>query len=248
MKIRMLVVVSVLALVATAVFATPGPQQKPPDLTIIQNIPPGQQAPARIGGNIKSPTRIKDVKPAYPPEAQKAGIQGVVIVEVVIGPDGKVKDVKVLRSIPMLDQAAIDAVKQWEFVPTLLNGVPISVLMTATVNFTLGGQPSTEIEPVSRGQVPEAPQGRMGGRGMGGGRGFGFISPDGVCHLQLPPNSVLIGQPQIIPDFGSAPRGYITVRRVKRIEVYRFACAAGRATLQLVMTMTSNPTVIPVGR
>ena len=54
-----------------------------------------------------------------------------------IGADGRVKDAKVLRSIPLLDQAALDAVKQWQFTPTLLNGVPVPVIMTVTVNFTL---------------------------------------------------------------------------------------------------------------
>jgi TonB family protein len=91
----------------------------------------------RVGGNIKQPAKIKDVKPKYPAEAQSARIQGVVILEVTIGVDGKVIDAKVLRSIPLLDQAAIDAVKQWEFSQTLLNGVPVPVIMTATVNFTL---------------------------------------------------------------------------------------------------------------
>jgi len=60
----------------------------------------------------------------YPSIAQSARVQGVVIVEATIGPDGKVSDARVLRSIPLLDQAALDAVRQWVFTPTLLNGVP----------------------------------------------------------------------------------------------------------------------------
>jgi protein TonB len=74
----------------------------------------------------------------YPPEAQAAGVSGVVILEVLIGGDGRVSNAKVLRSVPLLDQAAIDSVLQWEYTPTLLNGVPVPVLMTVTVNFTLG--------------------------------------------------------------------------------------------------------------
>ena len=62
---------------------------------------------------------------------------GVVILECTISPQGKVTDVKVLRGIPLLDQAAIDAVKQWVYTPTLLNGVPVPVIMTVTVNFKL---------------------------------------------------------------------------------------------------------------
>jgi TonB family protein len=100
-------------------------------------VPDGWPAPIRVGGNIKPPTKVVDVKPVYPAVAEQARVQGVVICEVLIGPDGKVADVRILRSIPLLDQAAISAVRQWEFTPTLLNGNPVPVIMTATVNFTL---------------------------------------------------------------------------------------------------------------
>ena len=73
----------------------------------------------------------------YPQIAQTAKVQGVVIIEAVIGKDGNVKDAKVLRSVALLDQAALDAVRQWKFTPTLLNNVPVEVIMTVTVNFTL---------------------------------------------------------------------------------------------------------------
>ena len=91
----------------------------------------------RVGGNIKPPTKVKDVRPTYPPIAQSARVQGVVIIEATIGPNGAVQEAKVLRSIPLLDAAALDAVRQWQFTPTLLNGVPVPVIMTVTVNFTL---------------------------------------------------------------------------------------------------------------
>jgi len=93
-------------------------------------------APVRVGGQIKAPTKIKDVKPVYPAIAQSARVAGVVTIEATIGFDGKVVDAKVVRSSPLLDQAALDAVRQWEYTPTLLNGVPVSVLVTVTVNFT----------------------------------------------------------------------------------------------------------------
>jgi protein TonB len=64
-------------------------------------------------------------------------VQGVVIIEATIAPNGRVQAAKVLRSIPMLDAAALDAVRQWQFTPTLLNGEPVPVIMTVTVNFTL---------------------------------------------------------------------------------------------------------------
>ena len=99
--------------------------------------PPPPPAPVRVGGNIKPPTKTKDVRPTYPSIAQSARVQGVVIIEATIGPDGRVQEAKVLRSIALLDAAALDAVKQWVFTPTTLNGVPVPVIMTVTVNFTL---------------------------------------------------------------------------------------------------------------
>ncbi len=98
---------------------------------------PYPAAPIRVGGNIKTPVRIKNVPPVYPAEAQAAGIQGIVIVEATIDPAGHVSNAKVLRSIPALDQAALDAVTQWEYMPTHLNGAPVPVIMTVTVNFSL---------------------------------------------------------------------------------------------------------------
>jgi len=83
------------------------------------------------------PTRVKNVPPIYPALAQSSQVQGVVILQARIGPDGHVTNARVLRSIPLLDQAAMDAVLQWEYQPTLLNGRPVPVLITATINFTL---------------------------------------------------------------------------------------------------------------
>jgi TonB family protein len=95
-----------------------------------------KMAAVRIGGQIKAPTKIKDVKPVYPAIARSARVAGMVTIEATIGPDGKVIDATVVRSIPLLDQAALDAVQQWEYTPTLLNGVPVPVRVTVTINFT----------------------------------------------------------------------------------------------------------------
>jgi len=93
--------------------------------------------PVRIGGAIKEPRKTRQVNPVYPKEAVAARIQGVVILECTISPEGKVVQVKTLRSVPMLEAAAVEAVKQWEYTPTLLNGAPVPVIMTVTVNFKL---------------------------------------------------------------------------------------------------------------
>jgi protein TonB len=102
----------------------------------LPDAPPPPQA-VRVGGQIKEPKKLKHVNPAYPDIAKQARVQGVVILECTISPQGRVTDVKVLRGIPLLDSAAIEAVKQWVYSPTLLNGVPVPVIMTVTVNFRL---------------------------------------------------------------------------------------------------------------
>ena len=92
---------------------------------------------ASVGSGLASPRKVKHVNPVYPVAAREAKITGVVILEAQIGPDGRVLDARVLRSIPELDAAAVDAVKQWEFTPTLINGAPMPVTMTVTVQFSL---------------------------------------------------------------------------------------------------------------
>jgi TonB family protein len=91
----------------------------------------------RVGGGVRPPAKIRNVNPQYPPEALEAKVEGVVIIEARIERDGTVGDARVLRSIPLLDDAAVEAVRQWEFRPTWLNGEPVPVIMTVTVNFTL---------------------------------------------------------------------------------------------------------------
>jgi TonB family protein len=98
-------------------------------------------APLRVGGQIKPPIKTHDVKPAYPPLALSSGVQGVVIIEATIDSGGNVVHTRVLRGQPLLDQAATDAVQQWRFEPTMLNGAPVPVIMTVTVNFRADGGP-----------------------------------------------------------------------------------------------------------
>ena len=91
----------------------------------------------RIGGAIPEPRKTRNVPPTYPPTAQQARIQGVVVLECTISPEGKVVSVTPLRGHALLTEAAVDAVRQWEYTPTLLNGVAVPVIMTVTVNFKL---------------------------------------------------------------------------------------------------------------
>ena len=94
--------------------------------------------PFRIGDGIRAPAKVVDVQPVYPPEAQEARVQGVVILEVTLTRTGAVSDVEVMRSAgPALDEAAMAAVRQWRYEPTLVDGEPVSILLTVTVNFML---------------------------------------------------------------------------------------------------------------
>lgn len=112
-----------------------------PDPSVIVAPPlpqPPPDKPVRVGfQGVRQPQRIRDAQPAYPPLAMAARVQGIVIIEATIGVDGRVVNARVLRSVQLLDQAALDAVRQWEYTPTTLNGVPVPVIMTVTVTFTL---------------------------------------------------------------------------------------------------------------
>ena len=90
----------------------------------------------RVGGEVRPPIRVKEVSPVYPAIAQSARVQGDVVIEATIDEEGKVADARVVKSVPLLDQAALDAVRQWEYRPSLLNGVPTAVVTTVTVRFT----------------------------------------------------------------------------------------------------------------
>jgi protein TonB len=124
--------------------------------------PPVPTGPVRVGGQIKAPAKLSNAAPVYPPMAKQARVEGTVILEATINSQGRVTDVKVLRGIPLLDNAAIDAVRQWQYSPTRLNGTPVPVIMTVTVNFRLSGDsrsasaPSKTAAPAAATQV-EAP-------------------------------------------------------------------------------------------
>jgi periplasmic protein TonB len=106
------------------------PEDPPPAPKPVQSL-------FKVGQGVREPKRISGLPPEYPVIARNAHVQGVVMLEAVINERGEVGRIKVLKSAPLLDQAAITAVQQWRYTPTLLNGVPVSVLMTITINFTL---------------------------------------------------------------------------------------------------------------
>jgi protein TonB len=93
--------------------------------------------PIRLHSGMTPPAKQVDAAPVYPAIAQSARIEGMVILEAVIDAQGRVESARILRSIPLLDQAALDAVRQWRFSAARLNGDAVPVVMTVTVNFTL---------------------------------------------------------------------------------------------------------------
>jgi len=97
----------------------------------------GQQEAIRVGGAIAMPAKISSVPPVYPPAAKIARVEGVVELEIVVGSTGSVESVNVIRGIPLITDAAVHAVKQWKYAPTVVNGTAVPVKMTTKVSFTL---------------------------------------------------------------------------------------------------------------
>jgi periplasmic protein TonB len=93
----------------------------------------------RVAARVAEANLIHDVAPQYPSEAGRARIEGTVVLMAVIGQDGSVEDVRVESGLPILVQAAIDAVKQWRYKPYLIDGEPVEVDSRITINFTLSG-------------------------------------------------------------------------------------------------------------
>lgn len=113
------------------------PVPPPPAPPTAPSRPPGRVEAYRVGGTIREPRKVRNVSPVYPDLARQARVQGVVILEATISPTGEVTSVTVLRGVPLLDSSAIEAVRQWRYEPTLLNGVAVPVIMTVTVNYKL---------------------------------------------------------------------------------------------------------------
>jgi protein TonB len=108
----------------------PPPPPMPPPLPKV-----ARTGPIRVGGNVQEPRPIKTVPPVYPALASKARVAGTVVLEATLTKEGTVEAIHVISGHPLLIEAAIAAVKQWQYEPTLLNGEPVSVILTAKVNF-----------------------------------------------------------------------------------------------------------------
>ena len=99
--------------------------------------PPREARRIRVGGNVQQAKLVNQVMPLYPPLAKSARIQGTVRLEAIIAKDGSIQNLRVISGHPLLIQTAMDAVRQWRYQPTLLNGEPVEVVTTIDVVFTL---------------------------------------------------------------------------------------------------------------
>jgi len=106
----------------------PPPPPPPPKVTV----PTG---PVRVGGAVREPRIIKVSAPVYPPIASKARVSGTVVMEAILTEDGTVDKIRVISGHPLLVEAAMECLKHWKYEPTLLNGIPVRVMLTAKVNF-----------------------------------------------------------------------------------------------------------------
>ena len=110
--------------------------------------------PAQYYSGVHAPVKIRHVDPVYPDAARAAGVRGAVVVELALDLDGRVTDVRVLRGIPGLDQAAIDAARQWEFARTFMNGERVQMKAVMTVSF----EPPSQAEPAAASRPARPPR------------------------------------------------------------------------------------------
>jgi protein TonB len=106
---------------------------------VVEALPEVKAEPqvVQVGGAVREPTKVKHVNPVYPDVAARAMVQGNVIVELHVGTDGRVNDAQIVKGIPLLNDAALAAVRQWVYTPPLVDGVPVRLVMTVTVRFKL---------------------------------------------------------------------------------------------------------------
>ncbi len=131
---------------------------------LAQETPPKPEAPPKVAGvDVPAPKRTKSVPPHYPPEAQAVGMRGIVILELVVGPDGKVVSARVTRSVPPFDDAALTAAREWEYEITRVEGKPVSVILTVPIEFKMRPPEMSRddgIPELRQGVAPAFPAGR----------------------------------------------------------------------------------------
>jgi TonB family protein len=213
---------------------------------------------ARAGGDrVKPPKLIKEVEPVYPEAARKAGVEGIVILEATTDTYGRVASVKVLRSIPALDQAAMDAVKQWVYEPMIIDGKPMPVVFTVTTRFQLDDDKKPQIE----GGVEAGVEGGVVG-GVEGGVVGGVVSAqesktsegDAVRAVgDVKPPKLIKQIPPVYPEAArkAGIEGIVileattdTYGRVASVKVLRSITALDQAAMDAVKQWVYEPMII----
>lgn len=194
--------------------------------------------PLRVFGGVKEPTKIKDVRPEYPAIAQAARVAGIVIAEIVVDRDGGVRDAKVLRGVPLLDEAALNAIRQWRYLPTMLNGVPVEVVMTVTVNFVLDG--------------PDATSGLAGGAGVSSMGAYAGPAPVRLGGNVREPRKLKDAKPVYPPDaLASRVTGIVILEviidadgKIAQAKILRSVPMLAQAALAAVTQWEYEPTFV----
>jgi TonB family protein len=204
--------------------------------------------PVKATGDIKPPKIIKMVQPVYPEEARKQGIEGMVILEATADANGKVQKVNVLRGVGGLNQAAMDAVKQWTYEPMIINGKPMPVVFTVTVRFTLKDKAGKEgVEGGVKGGVEGGVAGGVTGGvagGVEGGVKGGGAAPQPklikMSHPVYPEEARKQGiEGDVVVEATLGVDG-----KVKEAKVVRSVAALDQAALDAVKQWVYEPVII----
>ncbi len=175
-----------------------------------------KEAPLQAGSEgVPVPKRSKTVPPVYPPEAQAAGIRGIVILELVVDAQGKVESVNVIRSVPGLDEAAVEAARQWEYEITKVGGKPVSVRLTVPITFAMRLPEMTRQEGIPelrQGAAPPFPEGERG-------------SAEVAAEMTLDADGMVT---EIRVTQGEAPWSDMVLRALR---TWRFAASADNASI-----------------
>lgn len=220
---------------------------------VVPAVQPVAEGPERV----KPPKLVREVEPVYPEEARKAGVEGTVILEATADTYGRVAAVKILRGVPLLDQAAIEALKQWVYEPMVIDGKPRPVVFTVTMRFRLDDKKKPEVSGAVEGGVAGGVQGGVQGGVEGGVEGAaadpafekGAVRATGAVK----PPKVITKVPPVYPETARQARveGVVILEAkadekgdVVDARVLRSVPALDRAALDAVKQWKYEPLVI----
>jgi TonB family protein len=140
---------------------------------------PADESTLQAGADVPAPKRTKSIAPVYPPEAQAQGLRGIVILELIVDTEGRVASAEVVRSVPPFDEAALAAVRRWEYEVTRVDGKPVRVKMTVPISFTMRLPEVTRAEGIPELRQGAAPAYPAGGQGGGSVTAQVTLDPEG---------------------------------------------------------------------